>query len=75
MRISEDKVRQAWNRAEGKCENYDRHGAPKKLDWANRGRKDDSGWDVVIDDPDEPITAANLRVLCYPCQRRVRKPY
>ena len=75
MRISEEKVRQAWNRAEGKCENYDRHGSPKRLDWANRGHKDENGWDAHVIDPHDSITPGNLRILCWPCQRRVRKPY
>ncbi len=75
MRIPEDKVKQAWSRAEGKCENYDRHPSPKRLEWENRGRKDDIGWDVSVIEPDDAITPSNLRILCWPCLRRVRKPY
>ncbi len=73
--IEEEKVRQAWNRAEGKCENYDRHGAPKRLEWDNRGREDEDGWNASLIDEQDSIIPANLRILCWPCTQRVRKPY
>lgn len=74
MAFSDEIVRQAWNRAGGKCEcKRTGCGHPyqcnKYLFWGRRGTETEYGWEthhIVADGPD---TLDNCEILCQRCHK------
>ena len=76
MSFSEDVVREAWQRAKGKCEcKREAHShifqrCFRPLKWSNRGNRDDdrTGWEVFYRDGDVDNNATNnCEILCWHC--------
>ncbi|MBW2974903.1 HNH endonuclease [Candidatus Woesearchaeota archaeon] len=64
MAFEEDVVKQAWERAGGKCEKCN-----KSLSWDNRGEETEDGWEAHHRDPNGPDTVSNCEILCQPCHK------
>jgi len=76
MAFSEETVRKAWTRAEGKCEcRRERHKhsytrCNKQLVWENRGRDGPGKWEAhhrtaVASGGDDSLS--NCEILCWDC--------
>jgi len=74
MAFSDDVVRQAWTRANGRCECERRvcsHSGrcSRPLVWEQRGKDTSNGWEahhIVANGPD---TLSNCEILCQPCHK------
>ncbi len=72
MDFSEDTVKQAWNRAGGRCEcKRKTHGhldrCNKKLIWSKRGREDSGVWEAHHINRYGPDTLSDCEILCWNC--------
>ena len=79
MAFSEDTVRQAWNRAGGKCEcgrtshNHTGGRCNSPLVWENRSREGVGAWEAnhrtrVESGGDDSLS--NCEILCWPCHAK-----
>ena len=76
MPFSEEVVREAWQRAKGKCEcKREAHShifqrCFRPLKWSGRGNRDDerTGWEAFSrDGNEENNTSSNCEILCWQC--------
>lgn len=79
MAFSEDVVKQAWDRAGGKCEcTRTIHGnhtsrCAKILTWQNRGRRGESAWEANHINRQESgghDGLTNCEILCWDCHEQ-----
>ena len=77
LEFSEAIIKEAWERAGGKCEcvrvshahPYGRCG--KSLVWANRGRDWEGGWMPYCRDASAGDVVANCKIICSVCEMRL----
>lgn len=75
MPFSDDVIRQAWQRAGGRCEcTRTTHGHPgrcnKVLILENRDREGNGAWEAHHITADGPDTLSNCEILCWDCHKR-----
>ncbi len=74
MVFSDSIVRQAWVRAEGRCEclrgSHSHHGRcnNKQLIWGNRGREGRDAWKVYHRSSTGGDTLTNCEIVCWNCE-------
>jgi hypothetical protein len=76
MTFSDIVIKQAWRRANGKCEcRRKTHGhhyvrCNKQLVWSNRGRECRGAWEAHHTVKDRPDTFSNCEILCWSCHSK-----
>lgn len=76
MAFPESVVREAWERADGKCEcrrsgtGHNHSGrCSKTLAWGSRGAESSLGWEAHHISATGPDTLSNCEILCQPCHK------
>ena len=78
MAFSEKVVKQAWERAVGKCEcrrkehNHDYVRCNKQLVWENRGREGKGAWEAHHINSNGMDILSNCEILCWECHKKTR---
>lgn len=77
MAFSEETVRQAWNRAGGKCEcrrTNCGHGGRcnKELLLGSRGTESNYGWEAHHEDSNGDNSLTNCEILCQKCHKNTQ---
>lgn len=77
MDFSEETIRQAWDRANGKCEctrTICGHSGRcnKELRWESRGSESEYGWEAHHIDSNGPNTLSNCEILCQECHKNTQ---
>ncbi len=75
--FSDSVVRNAWARAEGRCEcrrsQHDHSGrCSALLKWERRGSECDGGWEAHHINANGRDTLSNCEILCQPCHKATR---
>ncbi len=75
MAFSEETIKKAWQRADGKCEcrrkshNHLYGRCNKDLVWGNRGREDRGSWEAHHIDANGGDILSNCEILCWNCHK------
>ncbi len=78
MAFSNEVVKQAWQRAGGKCEcrrndhNHDYVRCSKQLVWENRGREGRGAWEAHHINSNGGDVLSNCEILCWDCHKKTR---
>ena len=78
MAFSEDTIKQAWARTDGRCQcqrtthDHAFYRCIRKLSWSNRGRDGDGAWEAHHITTSDGDGLSNCEILCWPCHKKTQ---